>query len=256
MLIPTIPIGIRAFMPSSLVQSHAAEQFSAEQTTTEQPVTFEQPALQRVSRQLEKAPAKEIVRWALDAYASQICVGTSFTDTVLVHLVTSVDPDVEVLFLDTGFHFSETLQTMKAAQARYRLNLNVVRPPSDAPDLWSAGSEACCAARKVDGLRHAMADNGYQAWFSGLRRADSEQRSKTPIVGTDSRGVVKVNPLANWSDQDVADYVAANDLVVNPLLAQGYSSVGCWPCTEAHDDGGRGGRWAGTAKTECGLHLD
>ena len=214
-------------------------------------------AIRRESEALEGADAHTIVRVAIERWGNRICVGTSFSDTVLVHLVTTVAPDTEVLFLDTGFHFAETLQTMRSAQARYGLNLNVVRPPASAPDLWSAGTEACCAARKVDGLRAAIADGGFEAWFTGLRRADSEARRTVPIIGADKHGVFKVNPLANWSDADVANYAAEHDLVANPLLGQGFTSVGCWPCTEPATSGdARSGRWPGSAKTECGLHLD
>lgn len=237
-LIPTIPIGINVFMSVQTVQ-------------------IERPALRQASERLETASAEAIVRYALEMWGDKICVGTSFTDTVLVHLVTSVAPDVEVIFCDTGFHFAETLQTMKAAQARYQLNLTVVRPSTDAPDLWAAGSDACCAARKVDGLRNAMHEGGFDAWFSGLRRADSDSRTGVPIVGTDNRGVVKVNPLANWSDSDVEAYATKHHLISNPLVEQGYASVGCWPCTEpASPEDPRAGRWAGSTKTECGLHLD
>ncbi|MEM7337406.1 MAG: phosphoadenylyl-sulfate reductase [Actinomycetota bacterium] len=204
--------------------------------------------------QLEQADAADVVAWARSTFGDRLCVATSFTDTVLVHLATRVDPDLRVVFLDTGFHFAETLATMKQAQARYQLNLEVVRPEPSALDVWQAGSEACCRARKIDGLDRALGGRT-AAWLSGLRRADGPSRADTPVVDLDGRGLVKINPLARWSDAEVADYERANDLVTNPLVAQGYPSVGCWPCTEpASADNPRAGRWSGTAKTECGLH--
>ena len=176
-------------------------------------------------------------------------------DTVLVHLATSIDPDVEVVFLDTGFHFAETIATLRRAQSRYRLNLRVERPAADAPDVYQVGTEGCCAARKVALLDRALADK--DAWMTGLRRSEATTRAATPIVALDKRGILKICPLANWSDDDVAQYVADHDVIVNPLLFEGYPSIGCWPCTEPvlEGDDARAGRWAGSGKTECGLHL-
>lgn len=211
---------------------------------------------------LETVEAETIVAMALDRYGSRLCVATSFTDTVLIDVVLTVDPDVPVYFCDTGFHFAETLATMKAAQARYGLDLRVIRPAVDAADVWTQGPDACCRARKVDGLFAAMAADGFEAWISGLRRADAPSRARTPIVAADGRGFTKINPLATWSAADVTQRVVERNLIVNPLTEQGYPSVGCWPCTDpvanqpAEGDGAtRAGRWPDTAKTECGLHL-
>lgn len=204
---------------------------------------------------LDGSQPTEIVRWAIEQFGPRLCVTTSFTDTVLVHLATSVEPNLEVIFCDTGFHFAETLDTMKRAQARYRLDLRVTRPDPQAVDVWNAGTEACCQARKVDGLHRALTEGNKIAWLSGLRRADSPERTNANIVQRDRYGFVKVNPLIDWSDEQVATYVEDNDLVVNPLTEQGYPSVGCWPCTQPVIDGDtRSGRWSGSEKTECGLH--
>jgi phosphoadenosine phosphosulfate reductase len=202
---------------------------------------------------LDGAPADEIVAWATAHFGDKICLTTSFADTVMAHLVTTSAPNTEVIFLDTGFHFAETLQTMRDAHARYRLNLHVVRPRHEAADLWSGGTDSCCEQRKVRPLGDALEARGHVAWFSGLRRADSPARADADVVGFDRNGRVKVNPIANWSDDDVARYIAEHDLLVNPLLSRGYASIGCWPCTEPAD--GRDGRWGGSDKTECGLHL-
>ena len=210
------------------------------------------PAL---AARLETWSAESIVEWAVATFGSRLCVTASMADTVLVHLASRVDPDIEVVFLDTGFHFSETLQTVRRAQSRYRLNLRVERPDHGAPDLFSVGTEGCCQARKVALLDRALAD--HDAWMTGLRRADSASRAGTPIVDVDRRGLLKISPLANWSDDDVDRYIADHDVVVNPLLFDGFPSIGCWPCTERVVDGAdaRSGRWVGTGKTECGLHL-
>ena len=211
--------------------------------------------LDELAREMESWPAERIVEWALHTFGGRIAIAASMADTVLVHMATQIDPDVEVVFLDTGFHFSETLVTLRRAQSRYRLNLRVERAAPDAPDLFEVGTEACCAARKVALLDRALLDK--DAWLTGLRRSEAETRSAAPIVSRDKRGLVKVCPLANWSDDDVERYIADNDIIVNPLQYDGYPSIGCWPCTEPVLEGEdpRAGRWRGSGKTECGLHF-
>jgi phosphoadenosine phosphosulfate reductase len=208
-----------------------------------------------LSARFETWSARDIVAWTLGTFGSRVVLTASMADTVLIHLATSVDPDVEVVFLDTGFHFAETLTTLRRAQSRYQLNLRVERPAGDAPDLFQVGTEGCCAARKVAGLNRAL--DGKAAWLTGLRRVESSTRANTPIVQLDRRGVLKVCPIATWSDEFVDQYIADNDIIVNPLHYDGYSSIGCWPCTEPVLDGDdpRAGRWKGSAKTECGLHF-
>jgi phosphoadenosine phosphosulfate reductase len=211
--------------------------------------------LDELARQMESWPAERVVEWALETYGSRIAIAASMADTVLVHMATQIDPDVEVVFLDTGFHFSETLVTLRRAQSRYRLNLRVERAAPDAPDLFEVGTDGCCAARKVALLDRALLDK--DAWMTGVRRSDASTRSTTAIVSRDNRGLVKVCPLATWTDDDVARYVALHDIIVNPLHYEGYPSIGCWPCTEPVLDGedARAGRWRGSGKTECGLHF-
>jgi phosphoadenosine phosphosulfate reductase len=175
-------------------------------------------------------------------------------DTVLIDLAVKVDPGIEVVFLDTGYHFPETLAT--AAQAKERYDLHLVVPPVPLPldDQWMDDPDGCCAARKVAPLERALA--GKAAWLSGLRRGETAARATAPIISRDRRGMVKVNPLATWSDADVAGYAADHGLITNPLLSQGYPSIGCWPCTRqvGEQEDPRAGRWTGFAKTECGLH--
>jgi phosphoadenosine phosphosulfate reductase len=177
------------------------------------------------------------------------------TDAVLIDLAVRVEPSIEVMFIDTGYHFPETLQTLELVRRRYGLNLRVMTARQPGEDLWKADTGGCCTALKVGQLDRALA--GKRAWMSGLRRAEAPGRATAPIVSLDHRGLVKVNPIATWSDADVARYVRDHDVPVNPLVSQGYRSIGCWPCTRPVQDGEhqRAGRWSGRGRTECGLHL-
>jgi len=208
-----------------------------------------------LSARFEKAPASAIVRWAVDTFHPYLCLSASMTDAVLIDIATRVEPSIEVVFIDTGYHFPETLETVEAVRRRYGLNLRVMTvKPFDTP-LWQSDPEGCCSAVKVGQLDRAL--YGKQAWMSGLRRSESDTRSEAPIVARDLRGLVKVNPIATWTDLDVQAYIADHDVPTNPLLAQGYPSIGCWPCTRPVGDGEdpRSGRWTGLAKNECGIHL-
>jgi phosphoadenosine phosphosulfate reductase len=203
---------------------------------------------------LEGAPAEDIVAWGVATFGSRLTIAASMTDAVLIDVASRVAPGIEVIFLDTQYHFQETLATAETVRDRYPIRLRVVWPEPRPDDLWRTDPDACCRARKVLPMQRALA--GRDAWLSGLRRADSPLRSEVPVVERDRRGLVKINPLAAWTDEDVAAYVAAHDVPVNPLVAQGYVSIGCWPCTRPVTDGedGRAGRWADRDKTECGLH--
>ena len=217
--------------------------------------TYADEELAALAASLEDEPASEIVRWAIASFGTDLCLTASMADAVLIDVATKVDPDIEVVFLDTQYHFPETLATADRVRDRYRLKLTVLTPDRAPDDLWKTDTDACCQARKVEPLDRHLA--GKRAWITGLRRADSAERAHTPVVERDRRGLVKVNPLARWSDDDVSAYVAENDVVLNPLLFEGYASIGCWPCTRAVAPGedARAGRWAGSGKTECGLHL-
>ena len=211
--------------------------------------------LAAMAASLEQATPEDIVGWAAATFGDRLCLTTSLTDAVLVDLVARVAPGTEVIFLDTQYHFPETLDTLEVVRRRYPVKLNVRRPDVPRDDLWRTDTDACCAVRKVAQLDAALA--GKEAWLSGLRRDDSPDRAATPIVERDRRGLVKVNPIANWTDDDVALYIQLHDVPVNPLVARGYPSIGCWPCTQAVAEGAdkRSGRWANSTKTECGLHL-
>jgi phosphoadenosine phosphosulfate reductase len=219
-----------------------------------------------VARQLDAPPetddpvadAHAVMRWASARFGDGLCVTASFGDATLAHLAHSAVPGIEITLLDTGYLFAETEWFADHLRDHLDLNLHVVRPPADLErDLWRTDTDACCQARKVEPLQRAL--TGRTAWATGLRRTDSPSRRTTPLVHRDLlKGVVKVNPLAGWTDDDVALYAAAHELPSHPLADRHYSSIGCWPCTRpaTDPDDPRSGRWAGTDKTECGLHFD
>ncbi len=211
-------------------------------------------SLAELNDKFETASATSIVRWAVEVFHPYLCLSASMTDAVLIDIATRVEPSIEVVFIDTGYHFPETLETVETVRRRYGLNLRVMTvKPFDTP-LWQSDPEGCCSAVKVGQLDRALF--GKQAWMSGLRRSESETRRGAPIVARDLRGLVKVNPIATWTDLDVEAYIRDHDVPTNPLLAQGYPSIGCWPCTKpvAEGEDVRSGRWDGRPKTECGLH--
>ncbi len=211
--------------------------------------------LLEVSRRLEDRPAAAIIEWAVESFHPHLCLTASMTDAVLIDLAVKVEPSIEVVFIDTGYHFPETLETVEDVRRRYGLNLRVMTALRQEEEAWKVDPENCCSAIKMGQLDRALA--GKQAWMSGLRRAEAPTRASAPIVHRDLRGLVKVNPIATWSDLDVAGYIRDHDVPVNPLVDQGYLSIGCMPCTQPVEEGAdpRSGRWAGRDKTECGIHL-
>jgi phosphoadenosine phosphosulfate reductase len=210
--------------------------------------------LAELNREFERLPASKIIQWAVDNFAPHLCLSASMTDAVLVDLAVRVFPAIEVVFIDTGYHFPETLDTVETVRRRYGLNLRIMTVKHHDEELWKIDPENCCSAVKVGQLDRALM--GKAAWMSGLRRVEAAARENAPIIARDLRGLVKINPLATWTDQDVSGYIADHDVPVNPLTAQGYPSIGCMPCTQpvGNGDHPRAGRWAGLDKTECGLH--
>ena len=208
---------------------------------------------------VEQLHPTEVLRWAFDTYGvEQVAVTSSFEDAVLVHLAATVDPAADIVLLDTQYLFAETLWLVEEMQRRFGIAVRAVtpRPEIQRDNLWQSDIEGCCAARKVEPLRRAL--EGKSAWVTGVRRVDGPTRANAPVVSFDiNRNLTKINPLAAWTDDDVALYAALNDLPANPLSERGYLSIGCWPCTRpvAEGDDRRGGRWVGSAKTECGLHV-
>lgn len=202
------------------------------------------------------APA--ILQWAERRFQGGLVFTCSFEDPVLVHLVAGHAPSARIVLLDTQYLFDETIAYAERLRHLIGFELSTVRPSDDVvPDeLWRQDLEECCRRRKVEPLQRALA--GAEAWITGVRRVDGPTRAATPPVAFDAlRGVTKINPLVAWSDDDVSAYAARHALPENPLVAQGYPSIGCWPCTRpvAAGEDRRAGRWSGAAKTECGLHL-
>ncbi len=213
--------------------------------------------------ELELAPAEHIIEWAVATFGDRFCITSSMADAALAHLASTVAPGIDVVFLDTGYHFAETIGTRDAVEATLPVNLLTIEPVQSVTeqdavhgtDLYKTDPDRCCALRKVAPLTESLAS--YDAWATGLRRAETHHRVIAPVIGWDARkGKVKVSPLARWSDDQVEQYIADNDVLVNPLVYDGYPSIGCWPCTRrvAPGDDPRSGRWAGTTKTECGIH--
>jgi phosphoadenosine phosphosulfate reductase len=216
--------------------------------------------LAAVSARFERAAPADIVAWAVERFGDDagggLTVASSFEDAVLVDIVTGVKPDIEILFLDTQYHFAETLWFVEELRRRYDLNMRVMHPQVDPDNRWQHDVAGCCGVRKVEPLNRALA--GKAAWITGLKRSDAPTRANAPIVSWDvGRGHVKVNPLATWTPLDIAVYAAERGLPSNPLTERGYPSIGCWPCTKpvTPGDDPRSGRWAGLDKTECGLHV-
>jgi phosphoadenosine phosphosulfate reductase len=212
-----------------------------------------------------EASAAEVVAWVQRNFATDAAaVACSMADAVLPHVVAQQLPGVDVLFLDTGYHFTETYVTRDEVARALDVRIVDVLPQQTVAEqdaqygarLFSRDPAQCCALRKVAPLQEALA--GYELWFTGVRREEAPTRTNTPLIAWDDRnGLVKVNPLAAWSFDELLDYAGAHQVPVNLLMSHGYPSIGCEPCTKpvAAGEDPRSGRWAGLAKTECGLHL-
>lgn len=221
--------------------------------------------LAQQSQRLEAATPQQIIRWAVERYFPKLTMATAFgpEGCVILHMLAEVEPRAHVFNLDTGYQFKETLELRDRIAERYGLEVELKRPELSVEryeaihggPLYKTNPDLCCYDRKVTVLREAVA--GMKAWMSGIRRDQSPDRAKTPIVGWDKKfGIVKISPLANWTKNAVWDFIVKHDVPYNPLHDQGYPSIGCWPCTRNVQSGEdeRSGRWSGTAKTECGLH--
>ena len=214
--------------------------------------------------ELELAPAESIIEWAVATFGDRFAITSSMGDAVLSHLASKVAPGIDVLFLDTGYHFAETIGTRDAVEATLPVRMLTITPKqtvaeqdaAHGKDLYLTDPDLCCALRKVQPLESAL--EPYDAWATGLRRDETPDRVMAPVIGWDeSKRKVKVSPLARWSAEQVDRYIAENNVLVNPLQYDGYPSIGCWPCTRRVSPGEdpRSGRWAGTGKTECGIHV-
>ena len=218
---------------------------------------------ERGAAELAGASAEELLQWTDEHFGGEYVVASNMQDAVLVAMAAKVRPGVDVLFLDTGYHFAETIGTRDAVEAVYGVNVVNVTPENTVAqqdallgkDLFASDPAACCRMRKVEPLGKALA--GYSAWVTGIRRVEAPTRANAPLISYDKAfGLVKINPIAAWTDDDMQAYIDANDVLVNPLVFEGYPSIGCAPCTAKPIAGAdpRSGRWAGQTKTECGLH--
>jgi phosphoadenosine phosphosulfate reductase len=210
------------------------------------------------------ASAEAVIEWAADTFGPRFCITSSMADGVLAHLASRVAPGIDVVFLDTGLHFPQTLRVRDQVERTMPVRVLSIQPVqtvgqqdgTHGPRLFSRSPDECCAMRKVEPLERALVD--YDAWGAGSRRGETAARANLHEVDYDaSRGKVKISPLARWTDADVAAYIERHEVPVNELLSQGYGSVGCWPCTRKVKPGEdpRAGRWAAFDKTECGLHV-
>jgi phosphoadenosine phosphosulfate reductase len=221
--------------------------------------------LRAASDRLEAAAPGDILRWAWERYSDKLTMATAFgpEGMVIIHLLAEVAPRTSVFNLDTGYQFSETLALRDRVAERYGIHVEWKRPESTVAEyesrhggpLYVSNPDQCCFDRKVKVLREAI--RGKEAWLSAIRRDQSPDRARAAIVGWDRKfGLVKINPLANWTKQQVWKMITDHDIPYNPLHDQGYTSIGCWPCTRAvvFGEDERAGRWSGTGKVECGLH--
>ncbi|MDX3187989.1 phosphoadenylyl-sulfate reductase [Streptomyces sp. MN03-5084-2B] len=219
---------------------------------------------ERASKELADATADEAIRWTVDTFGDDFIVASNMQDAVLIDLATKVKSDVDVLFLETGYHFPETIGTRDAVQTVYP-DVKIVNAQAEqsvaeqdaeyGAKLHDRDPTLCCNLRKVVPLRKTLAH--YSAWITGVRRVDAPTRANTPIVTWDDRnGLVKINPIAAWTDDEFNGYIREHGILENPLVSIGYLSIGCAPCTARVEPGQdpRSGRWAGQSKTECGLH--
>jgi phosphoadenosine phosphosulfate reductase len=223
--------------------------------------------------EMDGAEATDLLRWTDDNFGGvrgprgwatcNYVVASNMQDAVLIDHAAKVRPGVPVIFLDTGYHFAETIGTRDAIESVYDIRLLNITPEHTVAeqdellgkDLFAREPNECCRLRKVVPLRKAL--SGYAAWVTGLRRVEAPTRANAPLISFDEAfKLVKVNPLAAWTDQDVREYIEKNNVLVNPLVDEGYPSIGCAPCTVKPAEGAdpRSGRWQGRLKTECGLH--
>ena len=221
--------------------------------------------LREASDRLESATPEDILRWAVSRFMPKLTMATAFgpEGMCLIHWLAGIDGTVSIFNLDTGYQFPETLRLRDQVAERYGIEVEMKRPVSTVEEyerqnggpLYQTAPDRCCFDRKLTVLRQSIV--GMEAWISAIRRDQSPDRAKASIVGWDKKfGLVKINPLANWTKADVWRLITSEDIPYNPLHDQGYVSIGCWPCTRAVQVGEdeRSGRWSGMAKTECGLH--
>jgi phosphoadenosine phosphosulfate reductase len=200
---------------------------------------------------LETVSAQEVLAYAVERFHPRLKMACSFQkeESVLLHMLTEIEPEARIFMIDTGVLFPETLETWKRFEDRFNVSIEVIDASSPG-EPWTAAN--CCGTAKVDALEQAL--SGVAAWITGIRREQAPTRAGAQKLEKDEkRGIWKVNPIADWTEKDLWRYIYEHELPYHPLHDQGYSSIGCAPCTQPGD--GRDGRWAGQDKTECGIHL-
>jgi phosphoadenosine phosphosulfate reductase len=218
------------------------------------------------SQQLREATPQAVLRWAVDAFFPKLTMATAFgaEGCCLIHMLAEIEPRVRLFNLDTGYQFAETLDLRERIRKRYGIAVEYVRPDTTVEEyeaehggpLYRHRPDQCCFDRKMVPLRRAVV--GYDAWISAIRSDQTADRGRADVVQWDAKfNLVKVNPLLRWTKKDVWSFVMKHDVPYNPLHDQGYPSIGCWPCTApvAAGQDERAGRWAGSARKECGLHV-
>jgi phosphoadenosine phosphosulfate reductase len=228
--------------------------------------SFTAEQIDAASRTLAEQTPQAILRWAVETFGSRLTMATAFgaEGCCLIHMLAEIEPELRIFNLETGYQFPETLELRERIKQRYGIEVEYIRPELTVAEyeaehggpLYRIRPDQCCHDRKLQPLRQAVV--GYEAWISAIRRDQTNHRAAAGVVQWDAKfRLVKINPLLNWTRRDVWQFILANDIPYNPLHDRGYPSIGCWPCTAAVADGEdeRAGRWAGTAKKECGLHV-
>lgn len=227
---------------------------------------FDKEQIARANQLLEGKPAEEILRWGVKTFFPRLTMATAFgpEGNCIIHMLAPIEPRVRIFNLDTGYQFKETLELRERIKERYGIEVEYIRPKTPVVEyelehggpLYVHRPDQCCHDRKVIPLRRAV--EGYEAWISAIRKDQTKDRAQANVVQWDAKfSLVKINPLLNWTKKDVWNFIAKNNIPYNPLHDQGYPSIGCWPCTRPIQEGDdeRAGRWAGTVKKECGLHV-
>ncbi len=227
---------------------------------------YSQEKIDAASAALDAKPAEEILRWAVDEFYPKLTMATAFgaEGNCIIHMLAAIEPRVRIFNLETGYQFKETLELRERIKDRYGIEVEYVRADTTVVEyerfhgqpIYNQNPNQCCFDRKVMPLRRAVV--GYNAWISAIRKDQTAHRGQANVVQWDPKfSLVKINPLLSWTKKDVWNFILKHDIPYNPLHDQGYPSIGCWPCTEPVDDGQdeRAGRWKGSAKKECGLHV-
>ena len=222
--------------------------------------------IEALSKSFEEKTPQDILHWAVATFCPDVAMSSSFqTQSVpLLHMISQIRPQMRVFFVDTGFHFWDTLMFREKLERLWQFNVVDLRPDGSwriflrqfGRDLYEHDPDLCCYIRKVQPMQQAM--QGIKAWITGIRRDQTAHRAQAKILELQENGLLKINPMLNWTKQDIWKYIRENNLPEHPMLEKGYTSIGCTPCTRpvlpGEDE--RSGRWTGKNKTECGLHTE